>query len=246
MAAGNDGAGATPGGGTMFAPKVFTCMLEQARCAPQPTLRPSPARLARPAPGAHDVPATLAHRPSPLSPPTPPRRVPDGDVGACGPAYHFPNLPHSPRFTRVWVQGVVVWTDGGGDDGDGRRRCVDRFALDDGTGPPLRIATPPSCHCASTRDPFTRRTPGVGDYVACVGFLAPNEEGGRVVATSSDAGGAGEKNDGRRRRRGFPRFTLVAERVHDLSREGDAQREATWNVEVPEAFKTLEAAHAAG
>ena len=43
-----------------------------------------------------------------------------------------------------------------------------------------------------------------------------------------------------------PRFTLVAERVHDLSREGDAQREAMWNVEVPEAFKTLEAAHAAG
>ena len=82
--------------------------------------------------------------------------------------------------------------------------------------------------------------------MACVGFLAPNEEGGRVVATSSDAGGAGEKNDGRRQRRGVPRFTLVAERVHDLSREGDAQREAMWNVEVPEAFKTLEAAHAAG
>lgn len=245
MAAGNDGAGATPGGGTMFAPKVFTCMLEQARCAPQPTLRPSPARLARPAPGAHDVPATLAHRPSPLSPPTPPRRLPDGDVGACGPAYHFPNLPHSPRFTRVWVQGVVVWTDGGGDDGDGRRRCVDRFALDDGTGPPLRIATPPSCHCASTRDPFTRRTPGVGDYVACVGFVVPNEGGGPVT-TSSDGDGAGEKNDGQQRRRGCPRFTLVAERVHDLSREGDAQREAMWNVEVPEAFKTLEAAHAAG
>ena len=246
MAAGNDGAGATPGVGTMFAPKVFTCMLEQARCAPEPTFRLSPARLARPAPGAHDWRATLTHRPSPLSPPVSPRRLPDGDVGACGPAYHFPNLPHSPRFTRVWVQGVVVWTDGRGDDGDGRRRCVDRFALDDGTGPPLRIATPPSCHCASTRDPFTRRTPGVGDYVACVGFLAPNEEGGRVVATSSDAGGAGEKNDGRRRRRGVPRFTLVAERVHDLSREGDAQREAMWNVEVPEAFKTLEAAHAAG
>ena len=49
-----------------------------------------------------------------------------------------------------------------------------------------------------------------------------------------------------RRRRRIPRFTLVAERVHDLSREGDAQREAMWNVEVPEAFKTLEAAHAAG
>ena len=66
MAAGNDGAGATPGGGTMFAPKVFTCMLEQARCAPQPTLRPSPARLARP----RRVPTMcprLSHSPS-LSP----------------------------------------------------------------------------------------------------------------------------------------------------------------------------------
>jgi len=148
----------------------------------------------------------------------------------------------------VWVQGVVVWTDGRGDDDrDGRRRCVDRFALDDGTGPPLRIATPPSCHCASTRDPFTRRTPGVGDYVACVGFVAPNEDGGRVMATSSDERGENrEERNGGGRRGSSPRFTLVAERVHDLSREGDAQREAMWNVEVPEAFKTLEAAHAAG
>ena len=80
--------------------------------------------------------------------------------------------------------------------------------------------------------------------MACVGFVVPNEGGDRVT-TSSDAG-AGEKNDGQQRRRGSPRFTLVAERVHDLSREGDAQREAMWNVEVPEAFKTLEAAHAAG
>ena len=80
--------------------------------------------------------------------------------------------------------------------------------------------------------------------MACVGFVVPNEGGDRVT-TSSDAG-AGEKNDGQQRPRGCPRFTLVAERVHDLSREGDAQREAMWNVEVPEAFKTLEAAHAAG
>ena len=72
------------------------------------------------------------------------------------------------------------------------------------------------------------------------------ERGGGPVTTSSDGDGAGEKNDGQQRRRGSPRFTLVAERVHDLSREGDAQREAMWNVEVPEAFKTLEAAHAAG
>ena len=35
--------------------------------------------------------------------------------------------------------------------------------------------------------------------------------------------------------------------VHDLSRSpGDAQREAMWNVEVPEAFKALEAAHDGG
>ena len=43
------------------------------------------------------------------------------------------------------------------------------------------------------------------------------------------------------------RYALVAERVHDLSRSpGDAQREAMWNVEVPEAFKALEAAHDGG
>ena len=56
----------------------------------------------------------------------------------------------------------------------------------------------------------------------------------------------GRKTTGNNDDASCPRFTLVAERVHDLSREGDAQREAMWNVEVPEAFKTLEAAHAAG
>jgi ABC-type proline/glycine betaine transport system permease subunit len=48
-------------------------------------------------------------------------------------------------------------------------------------------------------------------------------------------------------RRTQRRYALVAERVHDLSRSpGDAQREAMWNVEVPEAFKALEAAHDGG
>ena len=159
--------------------------------------------------------------------------------------YHFPNLPHSPRFTRVWVQGVVVWTDGV-DDGDGRR-CVERFALDDGTGPPLRIATPPSCHCATPKDPLTRRTPGIGDYVACVGFVTETNDtvgrGGGPNDGGTSREDKGEKNRGRRTRR----YVLVAERVHDLSRSpGDAQREAMWNVEVPEAFKALEAAHDGG
>ena len=65
------------------------------------------------------------------------------------------------------------------------------------------------------------------------------------------AGGRAERRwdiaRGKRWKKPANRYALVAERVHDLSRSpGDAQREAMWNVEVPEAFKALEAAHDGG
>ena len=226
MAAGNDGAGATPGVGTMFAPKVFTCMLEQAVRDRPPSLSRSP-----PAPGAH-VPATLVSS-LPFPPVSP--RVPDGDVGACPGPRITSESPTLAAVTSVWVQGSVVWTDGRGR----RRRASSSSTGSRSTtaGPPLRIATPPSCHCASTRD-RSRGGRRASRLPACVRF-APNE-GGRV--TTVPTGGAGSK-----RRAAAGRAPVLTRRgeVHDLSREG-TQEEAMWNVEVPEAFKTLEAAHAAG
>lgn len=161
-------------------------------------------------------------------------------VGFDGaPVYYFlrgkGSIDDSPRFQRVWIQGVVVHRRARLS-GDGAALLV----VDDSTGPPVIVRVPATCAVHSMRAPEeAMRAPpsgaqlAVGSYVACVGAIAPAAE---LVA------GEGEDTVGEGAPRTRAKFGLVAERLQDLTGTGP-QREAMWNVEVPEAYKMLELTH---
>ena len=156
----------------------------------------------------------------------PNQRGPDGAR-----VFHFANIAHSPRFQRVWIQGVVVHS---GTLGGGGTSLV----IDDSTGYPIEVYVPPSSrtyYSMRVVDPSEATGhPTVGSYVACMGSLTPNPPS--EVTTAGDGGRGGAKIT-------RANLGLRAERLHDLSGEEDVQREAMWNAEVIDALKILEFAH---
>ena len=163
------------------------------------------------------------------------KTVPDARGSDGAPVFHFTNLRYSPRFQRVWIQGVVVDchvidSDTCGNDGGAGGMSL---VIDDSTGPPIEVYVPSSCrtYCMRADPDEERGHPTVGSYVACVGSLTANPppEVARHRGLSAKLTAA--------------KYALRVERLHDIGGKEDAQREAMWNVEVVEAFKTLEFAH---
>ena len=189
-------------------PKLFTLMLDSARCAHR--LRHDTATLPPgrdPLPAARLDPARVSLTPVPS-----PRRPVPGDRRL----YYFPKTPAGPRFSAVWVQGVVVHASGDGS----------RLVVDDGSGPPVVAVLSPDAATHSFRQSeFEAKRPGVGAYVAVVGEICGLAE---VVS-----GGDAPKTKAR--------YALRVSRLHDLSSE--RERESMWNVEVVEAFRVLELYH---
>ena len=165
-----------------------------------------------PLPAARLDPARVSLTPVPS-----PRRPVPGDRRL----YYFPKTPAGPRFSAVWVQGVVVHASGDGS----------RLVVDDGSGPPVVAVLSPDAATHSFRQSeFEAKRPGVGAYVAVVGTICGVDEvvsGAKTSAPKTKA-----------------RYALRVSRLHDLSSE--RERESMWNVEVVEAFRVLELYHRRG
>jgi hypothetical protein len=193
-------------------PKLFTLMLDSARCAHRP--RHDTATLPV---GIRSPPRRLDPARVSLTPVPSPRRPVPGDRRL----YYFPKTPAGPRFSAVWVQGVVVHASGDGS----------RLVVDDGSGPPVVAVLSPDAATHSFRQSeFEAKRPGVGAYVAVVGTICGVDEVKAGAKTSAPKTKA--------------RYALRVSRLHDLSSE--RERESMWNVEVVEAFRVLELYHRRG